>query len=309
MNTQTSTASRSVVAFFDKREEADRAIQRLVTAGIPRSEINIVEGARGGAGSSSTMSSQDDKGFWELLKDLFLPEEDRHAYAEGLRRGGYVVSVRTSQAHYNQVLDILDAEGTVDIEQRESAWRSEGWSGYQPGKMGVAGSAAGPTGSTSASMMGGATAPSMARGMAASATGAAATAAREEVIPVAEEQLRVGKREVGHGRVRIRSYTVETPVTEQIGLREEHVTLERRPVDRPLTAANSAALFRDRTIEAEERAEEAVIAKDVRIKEEIAIGKKVEQHTQTVSDKVRHTEVEVLDERGNKVAAPARKVP
>jgi uncharacterized protein (TIGR02271 family) len=309
MNTQTSTASRSVVAFFDKREEADRAIQRLVTAGIPRSEINIVEGARGGAASSSTMSSQDDKGFWESLKDLFLPEEDRHAYAEGLRRGGYVVSVRTSQAHYNQVLDILDAEGTVDIEQRESAWRSEGWSGYQPGKMGVAGSAAGPTGSTSASMMGGATAPSMARGTAASATGAAATAAREEIIPVAEEQLRVGKREVGHGRVRIRSYTVETPVTEQIGLREEHVTLERRPVDRPLTAADSAALFRERTIEAEERAEEAVIAKDVRIKEEIAVGKKVEQRTQTVSDKVRHTEVEVLDERGNKVAAPARKVP
>jgi uncharacterized protein (TIGR02271 family) len=319
MNTQTSTASRSVVAFFDKREEADRAIQRLVAAGIARTDINIVEGARGGAQSSSatsssTMSSHDDKGFWESLKDLFLPEEDRYAYAEGLRRGGYVVSVRTSQAHYNQVLDILDAEGTVDIEQRETAWRSEGWAGYQPGKMGAAGSATGAalgvTGSASTSPMGSATRPSMAQGTASAATSAtAATTGRDEVIPVAEEQLRVGKREVGHGRVRIRSYTVETPVTEQVGLREEHVTIERRPVDRPLTAADSAALFRDRTIEAEERAEEAVVAKDVRIKEEIAIGKKVEQRTETISDKVRHTEVEVLDERGNKVVQPARKVP
>jgi stress response protein YsnF len=51
------------------------------------------------------------------------------------------------------------------------------------------------------------------------------------------------------------------------------------------------------------------VAKDVRIKEEIAIGKKVEQRTETISDKVRHTEVEVLDERGNKVVPPARKVP
>src|SRR3954451_11646075 len=144
---------------------------------------------------------------------------------------------------------------------------------------------------------------------ASSTGGIAARTGREEVIPVAEEQVRVGKREVGHGRVRIRSYTVETPIKEQVGLREEHVTLERRPLDRSLTAADSAALFRDRTIEAEEHAEEAVIAKDVRIKEDRALGKNVEQRTQTVSDKVRHTEVEVVDERGNKVVPSARKVP
>ena len=52
---------------------------------------------------------------------------------------------------------------------------------------------------------------------------------QEEVIPVAEEELRVGKREVSGGRVRVRSYVVETPVQEQVSFREEHVSVERRP--------------------------------------------------------------------------------
>jgi uncharacterized protein (TIGR02271 family) len=76
-------------------------------------------------------------------------------------------------------------------------------------------------------------------------------------VPVYEEQLRVGKRDVSHGRVRIRSYVVETPVNEQVRLRSESVQIERKPVDRPVAAGD--ALFQDRVIEAEERAEEAVV--------------------------------------------------
>src|SRR4051812_38918097 len=45
----------------------------------------------------------------------------------------------------------------------------------------------------------------------------------EEVIPVYEEQLRVGKREVSRGSVRVRSYVVEEPAEEQVSLRDERV--------------------------------------------------------------------------------------
>jgi Domain of unknown function (DUF2382) len=38
------------------------------------------------------------------------------------------------------------------------------------------------------------------------------SAAEQEVIPITEEQLKVGKRDVSHGRVRVRSYVVEEPV-------------------------------------------------------------------------------------------------
>jgi stress response protein YsnF len=99
------------------------------------------------------------------------------------------------------------------------------------------------------------------------------------------------------GRVRVRSYVVETPVQEQVTLRDERVQVERRPVDRAPTPGDER-LWAERTIEATERGEEAVVSKDVRVKEEIGIRKEVEQRTETVSDKVRHTEVEVEDARG-----------
>ena len=137
-------------------------------------------------------------------------------------------------------------------------------------------------------------------------SGARATGGeREEVIPVAEEQLKVGKREVSQGRVRVRSYVVETPVQEQVSLREENVHVERRAADRPVTGADE--LFRERTIEAEERAEEAVVAKEARVKEELVVKKDVGQRTETVSDKVRRTEVEVEDERGDAIRSGERK--
>ena len=130
----------------------------------------------------------------------------------------------------------------------------------------------------------------------------------DEVIPVAEEHLRVGKRDVSHGRVRIRSYVVETPVSEQVNLREERVEVERRPVSGTMQAGSlSGDPFQERTIEVEERGEEAVVSKDARVKEELVIRKDVEQRTETVSDTVRSTEVEVEDERGTQVSGTGTK--
>jgi uncharacterized protein (TIGR02271 family) len=114
-----------------------------------------------------------------------------------------------------------------------------------------------------------------------------------------EEQLTVGKREMGHGRVRVRSYVVEQPISQQVNLKDEHVHVERHPVDRPLRPGEGS--FQQRTIEAEERREEPVVSKQARVKEEVVVKKDAEQRTEKVSDKVRHTEVKVEDERGNAV--------
>lgn len=111
-------------------------------------------------------------------------------------------------------------------------------------------------------------------------------------IPVVQEQLKVGKREVQRGGVRVYSRVVETPVNESIGLREEHVNVERRPVDQPLSATDGA-LFKEQSIEMRETAEEAVVQKSARVVEEVAINKEVTQREQQINDTVRHTEVEV----------------
>ena len=116
----------------------------------------------------------------------------------------------------------------------------------------------------------------------------------DETIAIVEEQLRVGKREVERGSVRVRSYIVETPVQEQVTLRDETVHIERRPVDREIRPGEMAA-FHEKTIQVTETDEEAVVAKTARVTEELVVRKDVAQQTETISDTVRHTEVEVDD--------------
>jgi uncharacterized protein (TIGR02271 family) len=294
-STDTMAGQRTLTAFFDSNADAQSAVQRLAAAGIPRSAIDIRSGTSASAGATTSTGRESDQGFWETLKDIFMSEDDRATYAEGLRRGGHIVVVRTDAQHYEQALDILDDEGTIDLDQRAESWRKEGWQGSQhTSSLGGAGATTSALGATSLGQinLGGArtgTTPGT------TGTGSNLTAGREEVIPISEEQLRVGKREVSHGRVRVRSYVVETPVNEQVGLREEHVSVQRRPVDRAATGTEN--LFKERVIETEERAEEAVVAKEARVKEELVIRKDADQRTQTVSDTVRRTEVEVEDDR------------
>jgi len=113
-------------------------------------------------------------------------------------------------------------------------------------------------------------------------------------IPVVEEELQVGKRAVNRGGVRVYSHVIETPVEENVQLREEHVRVQRNAVDRPASEADFQA-FKEGTIELTETSEEAVVSKRARVVEEVVVGKDVTERTQTVRDSVRKTEVEVED--------------
>ena len=138
-------------------------------------------------------------------------------------------------------------------------------------------------------------------------TGPGAAGATDDVIQVAEERLVVGKREVERGGVRVRSYIVSTPVSEQVTLREETVGIERRPVNRVVGAGEDA--FRDRAIELRATGEEAVVGKQAVVTEEVAVRKDVSQRTEEVRDTVRHTEVEVDRlEGGVSQSAPTKRV-
>lgn len=124
-------------------------------------------------------------------------------------------------------------------------------------------------------------------------------------IPVVEEELQVGKREVEQGGVRVSSRVEERPVEEQVNLREEHVRVERRPVDRPVGNAENA--FQEGTIEITERAEVPVVAKQARVVEEVVIGKEVSERTETVRDTVRKTDVNVEEVKPDQPNAAKRK--
>jgi uncharacterized protein (TIGR02271 family) len=183
------------------------------------------------------------------LTNLGVPEEEAHYYAEGVRRGGTLItaSVESDQAA-NCAAQVMREHGAVDIEQRAAHWKEKGWSGKLSEEQ-------------------------------------------EQVLPVAQEELAVGKRQVGLGNVKVYSRVTETPVEERVNLREEHARVERRPVDRPVSATDEA--FKEKTVEVRETAEEPVVQKQSRVTEEVRVGKQATQRQQTVRDKVKKTDVEV----------------
>ena len=124
------------------------------------------------------------------------------------------------------------------------------------------------------------------------------------VLPVVQEELQVGKREVQRGGVHVFSYVTERPVEESVRLREEQVTVERHPVDRPVLPGE-AGLFQEGTFEVRQRAEEAVVAKEARVVEEVVVSKNVAEHTETIRDTLRRNEVIVEDLTDKAAASPA----
>ena len=274
----------TITAMFDSRDKALIAVEELVAAGIPRSSVRINPETDVVGSTGSYDTTRDEKGFWASLEDLFMPSDDRAVHAEAMHRGRIMVAVTVDQGHAATAENILEEQGTVDLDEREASWRTEGWSAAAPIAATASATRVSDTSATSASS-----------GVAATGTARSAAASDEGVISLYEEKLNVGKRQVSAGRVKIRSYVVETPVNQQVNLRSESVQVERHAVDRPV--GGGEALFQDRVIEAEEHAEEAVISKTARVTEEISLRKTADEQTKTISDTVRRTEVEVDDER------------
>jgi uncharacterized protein (TIGR02271 family) len=287
--------SKTVTCLYQDQQKASEIVSRLEQAGISRGGIDVYSDASGS--------------LMDALENAGVPSSDAHAYAEGVRRGGSLVAVECDDDEVERVIDILDDDGVLDLDEQQTSWRSEGWQGHDTSASGgmtggvgaaAAGLAGGLTGSsgTTRTEVGAGDDVTGSPDITRARTDTTGTSRGDEVIPIAEEELHVGKRQVGHGRVRIQSRVVETPVSEQVTLREERVDVERRPVSGTTQAGTLGGdPFQERTIEVEERREEAVVSKEARVVEEVVVRKDVEQRTETVSDTVRRTEVDVEDER------------
>ena len=132
-----------------------------------------------------------------------------------------------------------------------------------------------------------------------------ATAAREdgaaviaeERLPLVEEELHVGTREVVRGGARVRTRVEELPVTQEIELLEEFARVSTRPVSRAVSAQEleQAGLLRDRVVEIAQVREEAVVTKQAFVREEVVVSKTVERRVEHIDEMVRRTEVETED--------------
>jgi hypothetical protein len=71
-------------------------------------------------------------GILGALKEAGHDEEEAHVYAEGVRRGGTLVSVRVNEADRPRAQAILDERRGWDARARGAAYREGGWSGFDP---------------------------------------------------------------------------------------------------------------------------------------------------------------------------------
>lgn len=289
--------SRTLTALFDSRADAEAAKSRLEAASIDISRVHVHDQSSTGYSESSAYSTHENRGFWENLKSAFLPDEDRHTYEEGIKRGGALLTAEVDEDDADEAVRVLESANSIDLDDRTSNWRQSGWD-YDSNRKAS-------TGSGMATGM--AAAAGSALGMGASRdtdTSDRLTTGRtgdEERIDIVEEELVVGKREVDRGGVRVRSYVVEKPVHESVSLHEEHVEVERRPVDRKLDASDTDA-FRERDISMTETAEEAVVGKTARVVEEVVVRKEGSDRTEEIDDTVRRTEVDIDDTDATRTA-------
>jgi stress response protein YsnF len=193
------------------------------------------------------------------LVNMGVPEEDAHYYAEGVRRGGILVTVSTEDAKAERAADVMRRHGAVDIEKRAAHWRKSGWQRFDEK----------------------------------SAPYTSDQISRErETIPVIEEDVHVGKREVERSGVRMYSHVSEHPVEKKVRLHEEHADVQRHKVDRPATEADLRAA-KDTSYEVRETAEKPVVSKESRVVEEVSIGKRSSDREETIRDTVRRSDVDV----------------
>jgi uncharacterized protein (TIGR02271 family) len=181
-----------------------------------------------------------------------VPDPEAQEYADAVRRGGVLVLVDAADERADRAVAIMERAPAVDRETR--------------------------TGVDAARERGRSSTREVEAG--------------DVHIPVVEEELQVGTRQVQRGGVRLYTRVTERPVEETVRLRDEEVHVERRPVDRPATEADFAAA-REGAVEVTETDEEAVARKQARVVEEVVIDKDVQERTETVRDTVRRTEVEV----------------
>jgi uncharacterized protein (TIGR02271 family) len=253
--------SRTVTALYDTRAEAEAARERLSSA-VDVDSARIIDNESRGSGSP--------------LNSVYMSNEDRHAFDEGIRRGGFMLCAEIdNDEDADRIVDILEQTSPVDLDERQQSWKSEGWQGSsasQQQQFGERGQGFGETGRRTV---------------------------EEERIPIVQEEMKIGKREVERGGARVRSYVRETPVSEQVNLREENVSVERRPVNEAVSEneLDTSGMLEDREIEMRATGEEAVIGKDARVTEELVVKKTAEERTQNVQDSVRHTEVDVDSDR------------
>lgn len=274
----------TVVGIFDYGIDAQMAAQDLMKSGIPENKIDIaVRGANdrtthnpqqnyNNPNTTNNLNTSDspankfdrpnptkadaaqrDESFFG---SLFDNKDESRKYAEAAKQGAIVTVHTDSREQAETAAKLLDKCGAIDVDERNNQMR---------GTAGTTNRSRGWINTDNKS---------------------------NSSVPVVEEKLNVGKRDVETGGVRMRSRIIEKPVEEHLRLREEHLDIERNKVNRPVSKADMSA-FKEGETKIVEHAEVPVVNKEARVVEEVKLNKRTDVHDETVRDTVRKQDVDI----------------
>jgi stress response protein YsnF len=268
----------TVVGIFDYGIDAQMAAQDLMKNGITENKIDIaVRGANerttpnssqnlNNPNTASTPNNQFNrpnptnadaaKKDESFFGSLFDNKDESRKFSEAAKHGAIVTVHTDSREQAEKAAKLLDKCGAIDVDERNNQMR------------GTAGTANRSGGWVNTDKNSGSS------------------------IPVVEEKLNVGKRDVETGGVRMRSRIIEKPVEEHLRLREEHVDVERNKVNRPASKADMAA-FKEGETKIVEHAEVPVVNKEARVVEEVKLNKHTDVRDETIRDTVRKQDIDI----------------
>ncbi|MES2649901.1 MAG: YsnF/AvaK domain-containing protein [Bacteroidota bacterium] len=328
--------AQTVIGIFNSASEAQNAKQQLISNGFTDMNVDIASGDTIDYTNRSDNDREHESGIARFFRNLFGGDDNESERYTRVAEHGCVVTVHAmDEEEAERAADLLDDYGAVDVDENyrkytsndsSSSWGTNPGTGNRSEPV-VAGTPMGDTyvdtDQTTSGMVndrtldrdtnrsggifddGSTTRTDSDRDRDGRLFNRDSDRNREysddesRKIPIIEETLNVGKREIETGGVRLRSRIVEKPVEEHLRLREEHVRVERNSVDRNATASDIDS-FNEETVEMRERAEVPVVSKEAHIVEEVSLDKQVDHRDETINETVRSTEVDIEELEGER---------
>src|SRR5918998_280231 len=116
--------AKTVVGLFDDRAAAENAVRELTAEGFRGDEVSVVSKRPDGKGVEVEYVEEDGR---EQIEDM---AKGAGTYAEGLKRGGTLVTVNTDNERADRAVGVMRRMGAVEIDKRAAEWREGGWRGF-----------------------------------------------------------------------------------------------------------------------------------------------------------------------------------
>ncbi|MGV3743505.1 MAG: hypothetical protein ACO1NO_14470 [Burkholderiaceae bacterium] len=148
----------TVIGVYDNYEQAQNAMNELVRAGFGRADIQLTPGdqtpnarqtalraePRGGERSTRDDADTGESTIGQFFGKIFGTYantndkanhgdvmSDAELFSEAIRRGSYLLAVQArNDEQHDEIVNIMDRFGPIDIDERGARWRMQGWSRY-----------------------------------------------------------------------------------------------------------------------------------------------------------------------------------